>query len=581
MALLIALVVMIAPTMAADSQAAQSQDGFRALDGEAARAFRVPADVRVVDQRSYEGTALASGALHVNRYQQYLGEAQVFGGQLTTLNNADGETLAVVGGHFDNLAPQNHVAISANDARLVASEQIARGGRWITTLMINPDNGRYFYNVENMRFDSRWIHWVDAETGEIINSLNALTHGEGTGVLGDTKDLTGLTSQSGSSYVLVSPDGRLTTYDARNRNRLPGVIQTDADDNWNTPGSDSPGHPAMVDAHFYANVTDSYYQSTHSFNWTNYYPQGMVSSAHVQRNYNNAFWNGQQMAYGDGDGSSFIELSGDLDVVGHELSHGVTEATSNLIYQNESGALNEAFSDIMGTSIEYYYGSGNWTIGEDITPGDNGIRNMANPNEDSDPSHYDERYTGTGDNGGVHINSGIANHWYYLLVNGGQNANPTYASGQNVQGIGLSNAEEVAFLGFTALNASADFCDARASTIAVAGNNSANVTDAWDEVGVDEALCGGGNPGGGDGPTISNVSSFSTQGRSFAIVWDTDVPSDSTVTFTCCGSYSDSAMVTSHRMDFNGQKNVNYEFFVTSTDSNGDSTTEGPFYHQN
>ena len=190
------------------------------------------------------------------------------------------------------------------------------------------------------------------------------------------------------------------------------------------------------------------------------------------------------MAYGDGDGTSFIEFSGDLDVVGHELSHGVTEATSNLIYQNESGALNESFSDIMGTAIEFRTGSGNWTIGEDITPGTNGLRNMANPGEDGDPSHYLDRYVGSGDNGGVHINSGIINHWFYLLVNGGQNANPSRASGTNVAGIGFDAAEDIVFLGFTALPASATFCSARAGTIAVAGVNSANVADAWDEVGV-------------------------------------------------------------------------------------------------
>jgi hypothetical protein len=235
----------------------------------------------------------------------------------------------------------------------------------------------------------------------------------------------------------------------------------------------------------------------------------------------------------------------------------------------------------MGTSLEYYYGSGNWSIGEDIDVSGNGFRSMSNPNQFGDPSHWDERYTGTGDNGGVHINSGIVNHWYYLLVNGGQNANGTYASGTNVQGISLANAEEIAFLGFTALNASADFCAARASTIAVAGNNDANVADAWDEVGVDEALCGGGNPGGGDGPTITNVTSVKNQGRSFTISWTTDVASDSTVTFTCCGAYNDSALVTSHSMGFNGQKNFTYEYFVTSTDANGNSTTEGPFIHQN
>jgi PKD repeat protein len=93
----------------------------------------------------------------------------------------------------------------------------------------------------------------------------------------------------------------------------------------------------------------------------------------------------------------------------------------------------------------------------------------------------------------VHTNSGIANHWFYLLVNGGQNSDPTYATGTNVVGIGLAAAEPIAFLGFTALPADATFCDARAGTIAVAGTHDANVADAWDEVGVDATLCEGGN----------------------------------------------------------------------------------------
>ena len=295
-----------------------------------------------------------------------------------------------------------------------------------------------------------------------------MTTGSGTGVLGE-KDLAGLTTLSGSTYRMVSYDGRQTTNDAQNRQRLPGVLATDADDIWNTPGTSSPGQRALVDAQFYARVTDNFYLTTKGFNWQTHYPQGMVSSAHLGRNYNNAYWNGTQMAYGDGDGTSFIEFSGDLDVVGHELSHGVTEATSGLIYQNESGALNEAFSDIMGTAIEFSAGSGNWTIGEDITPGTNGLRNMANPGEDGDPSHYLDRYVGSGDNGGVHINSGIINHWFYLLVNGGKNANPSRASATGVQhGIGLDAAEDIVFLGFSALPASATFCSARTATLGAA-----------------------------------------------------------------------------------------------------------------
>ena len=202
---------------------------------------------------------------------------------------------------------------------------------------------------------------------------------------------------------------------------------------------------ARSDAQFYARVTDDFYHSTQWFRLADALSAGNGLSAHLGRNYNNAYWNVTQMAYGDGDGASFIEFSGDLDVVGHELSHGVTEATSNLIYQNESGALNESFSNIMGTAIESSAEHRATGIGEDITPGTDGLRNMAKPGEDGDPSHYLDRYVGSGDNGGVHINSGTINHWFYRLVNGGQNAKTSRASGTNVEAIELDAAEDIVF----------------------------------------------------------------------------------------------------------------------------------------
>jgi len=574
---LILLFILTVPVSAAREEQGKNGDrGFRALQGAEATAFHIPADVQQTGLES-----LNSYGVQAARYQQFFNGAKVFGGQLTIYSDANGNRLAVIGAHYPNILTTNQLKLNAGQARAaVAKRPETAGGRFFTDLMLDPASGRYFYQVESRAFDSRWFFWVDAESGEVFNAYNGLTEGSGTGVLGDTKDLMGLTTFSGGTYQMVSADGRQTTYDALNRNKLPGTLATDSDDLWNTAGRTSPGQAALVDAQYYAHVTDNYYLTVHNFNWTDYYPQGMVSSAHLQRNYNNAYWNGEQMAYGDGDGTTFIEFSGDLDVVGHELSHGVTEATSNLIYQNESGALNEAFSDMMGTSIEFYYGTGNWTIGEDITVGSNGIRNMADPGEDGDPSYYADRYTGTSDNGGVHTNSGIANHWFYLLVNGGQNANPARASGTNVQGIDLAAAEEITFLGFTALPASATFCQARASTVAVAGNHSANVADAWDEVGVDDVLCGG-SGGGGNGPVITNISSAKLRGNSFEITWTTDVSSDSAVTFTCCGTYTDSSMVTSHRMTFNGSKGATYEYYVSSTDANGNTTTEGPFTHQN
>jgi len=572
--IMISLILLFSFVVPASANGDNGQGGFRALSGADAAAFHVPSDVLLIRQ-----DAIVGSGVQAERYQQFFNGAEVFGGQLSVYKDSSGSAFAVVGGHYTNLVAANKVSLNDGQAKSAIAKRAEANGQLFAKLMFNPSNGRYFYVVESRAFDSRWFFWVDADNGELLNSYNGLTEGNGIGVLGDTKDLSGLTQLSGGVYQMVSNDGRQTTFDARNRNSLPGTLATDSNDIWDTPGSTSPGQPAMVDAQYYARVTDNYYLGTHGFNWITHYPQGMISSVHLQRNYNNAYWNGTQMAYGDGDGTNFINFSGDLDVVGHELSHGVTEATSNLIYQNESGALNEAFSDMMGTAIEYYYGTGNWTIGEDITVGSNGIRNMANPNEDGDPSHYADRYTGTGDNGGVHINSGIANHWFYLLANGGQNANPARASGTNVQAIGLAATENIAFLGFTALPSSANFCAARASTIAVAGSHAANVADAWDEVGVDTALCGGG--GGGNGPTITNVSSQKLKGGKFKITWTTDVASDSTVIFTCCGSYSNSSLVTSHSMQFNGTIGATYEYFVQSTDTNGNTSTAGPFTHQN
>jgi thermolysin len=118
--------------------------------------------------------------------------------------------------------------------------------------------------------------------------------------------------------------------------------------------------------------------------------------------------------------------------------------------------------------------------------------------------------------------------------------------------------------------------------MAVAGNNVANVTDAWDEVGVDDALCSGsGGSGSGSGPVISNVSSKKLKGTKFEISWNTDVASTSVVNFTCCGEFSKSQLVTEHSMGFRGSIGATYDYYVTSVDVNGKSSTEGPFTHQN
>jgi bacillolysin len=177
--------------------------------------------------------------------------------------------------------------------------------------------------------------------------------------------------------------------------------------------------------------------------------------------------------------------------VAHELTHGLTQFTSDLVYQGEPGALNEAFSDIIGVSVDFYQrpNGANYLIGEDIiTPG--GIRSMDAPTAYGYPDHYSVRYTGTGDNGGVHINSSIINHAFYLAVEGG-----THRLGGTVAGVGRANREQIEKVFFRAftlmLPQNANFSLARAATVQSAadlyGAGSAAhgaVIQAWNAVGV-------------------------------------------------------------------------------------------------
>lgn len=511
---LVSLSLLIPGTSVANAPPAS---GFRAVTGPAAASFRLPADVVELWRAD-----LDNGLTQV-RYQQRVAGAAVLGGQLTILRRSD-EISAVIGAHYPGLMAANSVVLSRANARAIAQARIGARGRWIVKLMLDPADRHFFYAVENRRFASRWIHWVDASSGTIRNAFNAIAHdGPGTGVKGDTKTLD--TSIEGTTNVLRTTDGRQETYDMRNRRGgqfLPGVLMSDADDSWTTPGVQSPGQAAGVDAHFYAGVVDDFYESTFGRDSIDDAGLTIRSSVHYGHKYNNAFWNGAQMVYGDGDQRAFREFSGSLEVVGHELTHGVTQYTSNLIYQGESGALNESFSDIIGATIEratneplssncvqVVAGSCNdWALAEDLdlalTDDVAGFRNMADPQEDGDPDHYTELINDPSDGGGVHTNSGVPNHAYYLLVTGGLNAGcdtigsdghtHTVDCTVNVPGIGLGPAAQIFYTGFTSLAENANMCDARNATVAAAVALATGFDDetalAWDAVGLHSGCTG-------------------------------------------------------------------------------------------
>jgi Zn-dependent metalloprotease len=475
---------------------ASSPSGSFALGGAAARSYRLPGDMRRV-----ESTSLGDGRT-ATRYQQLADGVAVLGGQVTVVENAAGAQVAVIGAHFPGLQAENTVRHGRSQARDVVERQVGSRGDWTNVLRLDPRSGRLFYEIDSIRAGHRPVRWVDAQTGNIRNAYDAATHGEGVGVKGDTKHIDTV-QDSGGTYELRTPDDRQETYNAGNTTVLPGSLMTDDDDVWNETKNNftSPDQRPAVDAHYYAGVVDDFYGDTFGRDSIDDNGMTIISTVHYDKNYCNAFWNGEQMTYGDGNGRTCLPLSGGLDVVGHELTHGVTEFTSNLIYEGESGALNESFSDMMGNTIEFYAaqhgvdpaGKPDWRIGEDVIVDTQGFRNMGDPAEFGDPDHYSELFTGPEDGGGVHTNSGIPNHAYYLAVNGGRNAGcggspsghtHTADCDVTVPAVGLARAEHIFFDGFTSLPEYANMCDARNATVAVAGRNRTSISAAWAAVGV-------------------------------------------------------------------------------------------------
>jgi vibriolysin len=273
----------------------------------------------------------------------------------------------------------------------------------------------------------------------------------------------------------------------------------------------------------------------------------LISTVHYSTNYVNAFWNGTQMVYGDGDGVLASNLAHSMDVTAHELTHAVTERTSGLIYADESGGLNEAMSDIFGGVCEWYRDgqvvtANTWIVGDDCwtpaTPGD-GLRYMANPTQDgSSIDYYPDYFT----NLDVHYSSGIANLAFYLLSQGG--SHPGGKTTTVVTGIGIAKAAQVFYrANASILTASSNFAAAKTATeqaaqqLGYTAAEVASVTAAWEAVGV-------GIPIPPPVPTVltSNVPVTDIKGNAGSDKFFTlEVPAGATsVTFTISGGGGDS-----------------------------------------
>jgi len=478
----------------------------------------------------------------VERLRQYHRGVPVWGAEV--VRDSDGGLPISIFGELSaapDVDPEPGLSAEAAE-RFMLSRQAAGAvlPRRAQLVIIRLDSGvhRLAYTAVVSGANEAFRVFVDASSGaELMRYSSIHTQaaiGTGRGVIGDLKKMSVVLR--GGVYMAddqLRPP-LLTTFDMRgNLDRSLAVsflgtplfasdIAVDSDNDW----SDS----VAVDGHTHVGWTYDYYFKRHGRRGLNNMDRPLVALVNpvtAQASLTlpadqffsfavNAFWcdgcgpagvgvmffgNGIPSNYTLG-GQNVTPLAGSLDIVAHELTHGVTSSSSDLIYMNESGALNEAFSDIMGTATEFFYqpigagiGQADYLIGEDSfrTPGGglNGVRSMSNPQAFGDPDHYSRRYLGSGDDGGVHINSGIANHAYYLAIEGGTNR----TSGLPVQGVGVANREQIEKAFYRAfvfmLPASATFSTARMATIQAArdlyGAGSAAVTamtQAWTAVGV-------------------------------------------------------------------------------------------------
>ncbi len=354
-----------------------------------------------------------------------------------------------------------------------------------------------------------WVYRVDAKTGDVVSRHSNLhtVEGTGKGVLGDAKKIQ--VTQNGTTFTLLdasrTPKG-ISTHDYQNRttaDAFPGPrVSSNSATVWDEATTAANAKGSAVDAHFYAGAVYDFYKTDLGRLGIDAKDGAIVSSVHVARNYANAFWDPEllQMAYGDGDGSRFIGMSAGLDVVAHELTHGVTNLTSDLIYLNQPGALNESVSDIFGAFCEHKAQPNevnNWLVGEAVRTDKKALRDMVHPSKGltRQPAHMKEflNLSEDEDSGGVHINSGIPNNAAFLMTMGGEN---DVSKVKVDKGIGWEKSAKLWYrINTTYLRQQSDFAAAAAASLTAAkdlqftADETAIVECAWIATGILPGAC--------------------------------------------------------------------------------------------
>ncbi|MER5883194.1 M4 family metallopeptidase [Streptomyces sp. NPDC001941] len=434
----------------------------------------------------------ADGTVHT-RYERTYAGLPVLGGDLVTHTAKDGR---VKGVDKANDAPISVPSTTPKRTALAGSRTVvwARDGKPVLAFETVKKGTQHDGTPSELHIVT------DATTGKELRRFEAIKTGEGTSqysgavAVGSTK--------AGNGFELTDGErGGHSTYDLKHGQSGKGTLFTDDDDKW---GDGTAGNPqtAAVDAAYGAALTWDFYKSELQRNGIAGDGKAAYSRVHYGNAYVNAFWDDSCfcMTYGDGEGDKKPLTA--IDVAGHEMSHGLTAATANLEYAGESGGLNEATSDIFGTSVEFFANNkedvGDYLIGEEIDINGDGspLRYMDKPSKDGQSLDYWDANAGNVD---VHYSSGIANHFFYLLaegsgkkeINGVQYDSPT-KDGSTVTGIGREKAYKIWYKALTSyMTSTTDYKAAREATLKAAGDlygadgaESKAVAAAWTGVNV-------------------------------------------------------------------------------------------------
>jgi Zn-dependent metalloprotease len=499
----------------------------QAAIGESLRALKVPETLLPVPSAEAKPLSVVRDTLgftHV-RVGFELEGLPVFGAQVIVHLDARGAVSDVTGEPPLLAAPLPAFLVSADQAMQRARAQWTNGGLPPASLGASEEvvmvdeagTPRRVHRVELDASPRQGEVWVDATTGEVLalheTDAGYLSSGDealaSEAAVTESADAppseptgTGASLYSGTVPLFTTrqSDGRFSLEDA-SRNGSRTVAQSSSpsgrpildDDNvWGEAG-DGADQRGAIDAHYAMQMTWDFYRDVLGRNGIDDRGTALVSIVHTSQKNNATFQDGA-MRYGDGDGTRFGPFAA-LDVGGHELTHGVTKLTAGLYNFGESGALNESFSDILGTGVEWYASQRNpavkfdWWGGEDIfTPGKEGdaLRYLDNPARvRGTPDHFSKYSVAMDD----HLGAAVSNHAFYLLTEGGTNR----TSGLSVaEGIGMEKALRIFYRALTVyLRPSDTFAAARKATLKAAedlfGKDSVEakrVDEAWAAVGV-------------------------------------------------------------------------------------------------